>query len=370
LSEKRSVGPDVLRALAILLVMGYHLPGGRFLPTFWTCWGQFGWLGVDIFFVLSGYLIGTELLKPVHAGKSPDLRVFYIKRLFRILPAFWVVLALYALAPGLREAPSMAPLWRFLTFTMNFGLDFNTARSFSHAWSLCVEEHFYLVLPLLVLLLRKVRRSWLPAAIVAGIVLGGTLLRHGLWVDWKTHDGDIFAFMQSIYYPSYTRLDGLVMGVGLAAIRLFHGDIFQWFARPWIAFPAATVFLTAALAMAARNGIVPDEIGAIALYPLFAFAVTLLLAGMLQQEPRLRVLRLTGLPFIAAISYSLYLSQKLVFHADEMLLPAAWLQGWSGVPIYYASAIAVAAALYFIVERPFMVLRRAVLEKLAGARRT
>ena len=89
--------------------------------------------GVDIFFVLSGYLIGSELLRPVHAGQTPNLPVFYIKRVFRILPVFRLVLAAYVFFPALRESPTMAPAWRFPTFTLNFGLNINTARAAARA---------------------------------------------------------------------------------------------------------------------------------------------------------------------------------------------------------------------------------------------
>lgn len=147
--EKRAIGPDILRGLAILLVMSWHMPWTNYPPLFQHV-KDFGWLGVDIFFVLSGYLIGTELLKPVHAGQVPDLRVFYLKRAFRILPVFLLILVVYALFPALREREAMSPLWRYLTFTLNFGLDAKIFGTFTHAWSLCVEEHFYLILPVLV----------------------------------------------------------------------------------------------------------------------------------------------------------------------------------------------------------------------------
>jgi hypothetical protein len=96
---------------------------------------------------------------------------FYLKRSFRILPAFLAVLALYPFVPILREGTQPQPTWRFLTFTMNFGLDYRVTGAFTHAWSLCVEEHFDLVLPALVLLLRKLHwRGWI--VLIAGGLLG------------------------------------------------------------------------------------------------------------------------------------------------------------------------------------------------------
>lgn len=169
--DKRDIGPDLLRALAILLVMLWHLPKAGLPPVMLTI-REFGWLGVDIFFVLSGYLIGTELLKQVRDGRSPDLPTFYVKRAFRILPMFWLILAAYVLLPQWGENSNLAPIWRYLTFTVNFGLDYRLTGAFTHAWSLCVEEHFYLLLPVTILMLRR-WSSPLPAILLVTVLLIG-----------------------------------------------------------------------------------------------------------------------------------------------------------------------------------------------------
>ena len=365
--EKRAIGPDLLRGLAILLVAGTHMSNPSLPDAFATTFGFFGWLGVDIFFVLSGYLIGTELLKSVQAGDAPDLKVFYLKRCLRILPVFWVVLAVYVAFPILQEGPTMAPPWRFLTFTLNFGLDVRTMRTFSHAWSLCVEEHFYLVLPVLILLLRRLRQPWLPATLAVFIIGGGMVLRHSLWLDWKAGGGHTVEFMKMLYYPSYTRLDGLVLGVSMAALRLFHRDGWDRFARPGLTLPIGLLCLGAALWIVKRDGFVLSELGAVVLYPLFGLGVAFVLAALLELEPNIQWARWSGLGYIAAISYSLYLCQKMVYHADDLWLPKAWLHGWTTVAIYYATAIAVATGLHFAVERPVLKLRRILLDRLRNA---
>jgi len=142
----RLPGLDTLRAVAIVAVMLYHLK--PFLPESMTAVAQFCWMGVDLFFVLSGYLIGMQLLRPYASGERPSVREFYRRRAYRILPAYLVVLWLYLVFPAWRESPVLPSLWQFLTFTVNlFFVDFSH-HAFSHVWSLCVEEHFYLVLPL------------------------------------------------------------------------------------------------------------------------------------------------------------------------------------------------------------------------------
>ena len=137
---RRTAGLDTLRAGAIVLVFMYHymiFVSRR--PTFgWA--SVVGWAGVDLFFVLSGYLIANQLFAGLARGGTLSVPGFYARRAFRTLPVFWLVLAAYLLLPGALGGRTPPPAWRFLTFTQNLGLQPGTA--FSHAWSLCVEEQF------------------------------------------------------------------------------------------------------------------------------------------------------------------------------------------------------------------------------------
>ncbi len=148
----RIPGLDLLRAAAIAIVMLYHVTSyGPRLPDV----VEFGYMGVDLFFVLSGFLIGGQLLQPYAEGRAPRWSGFFVRRAFRVLPAYLVVVALYFAFPGVRESPNIQPLWQFLTFTQNIFPDYFRARALSHAWSLCIEEHFYLLLPPIVWLLAR-----------------------------------------------------------------------------------------------------------------------------------------------------------------------------------------------------------------------
>jgi peptidoglycan/LPS O-acetylase OafA/YrhL len=195
--------------------MLYHLTAFGELPFRIFPVTYFGWMGVDLFFVLSGFLIGQQVLRPYRSGRRLSILDFYRRRAFRILPAYLTVLALYVLVPAWRESPRLAPLWKFLTFTMNFGISFDR-HAFSHAWSLCVEEHFYLVLPVLVVLLMRRPSPRITVAVLGSVVLGGIALRSLLVLRYPD------SVWTSIYYPSYTRLDGLVVGVALAILRTFR----------------------------------------------------------------------------------------------------------------------------------------------------
>jgi peptidoglycan/LPS O-acetylase OafA/YrhL len=135
-----------LRASAIALVLMYHY---GWWPAAATSVGRIGWAGVDLFFVLSGYLIGNQLLsQPAPLATSSAAACC-------TLPNYTVVLAAYWLFPVALGGSATAPLWRFLTFTQNFGLQYG--QTFTHSWSLCIEEQFYLLLPLAILAARSAR---------------------------------------------------------------------------------------------------------------------------------------------------------------------------------------------------------------------
>src|ERR1051325_4275402 len=132
----RLPGLDLLRAIAIVWVMLFHsyIVGG--LGDSWSWLENSGWAGVDLFFVLSGYLIGSQWLKPLADGRPPAFGRFYLRRALRTMPAFFAVLAVYFAFPSTREAPGIQPLWQFLSYTVNVLIDYRHNQAFSHVWSL------------------------------------------------------------------------------------------------------------------------------------------------------------------------------------------------------------------------------------------
>src|ERR1700756_3743624 len=111
-NRARQPGLDLLRALAIVVVVVYHAALFGFKLTGRV--DRFGWIGVDLFFVLSGYLIGGQLLAPLARNQSIKLGRFFTRRALRIMPAYFVILAVYAFLPSWREYPDMSPLWKFV----------------------------------------------------------------------------------------------------------------------------------------------------------------------------------------------------------------------------------------------------------------
>jgi peptidoglycan/LPS O-acetylase OafA/YrhL len=333
---------DLLRAIAIVWVMLFHswIVGGLGDP--YDAVAGYGWMGVDLFFVLSGYLIGYQLLKPLSEGHAWRWGDFLRRRAFRILPAFLVVLAIYAMFPAWREAPGMQPVWQFLTFTVNLLIDYQHNQAFSHAWSLCVEEHFYLVFPLMAWVLTRHPSRTVTISVAVAVIVIGMLLRGDAW----THGKD---FLESIYYPTYTRLDGLLAGVLVAAIHAYRPSLWHTLQRR-----SNTVAISGLLALAIALWLFRERTFAAVVfgYPLLAFAFGCLVAAAASTRSPGRW-RIPGAGWIAGISYSLYLSHKLALHAVSTALAAH-----PGVPgvlaffLYAAAVLAVGAGLHYAVERP------------------
>ena len=359
----RLPGLDLIRAAAITWVMIYH--GSLFDLTTQDHWlVRFGWMGVDLFFVLSGFLIAGQLLRPWALGARPSYSRFFGRRLLRTLPAFLVVVGLYFLVPRLRDRPDIAPLWQFLTFTENWLVDMRTPTAFSHVWSLCVEEQFYLVFPAAVALiaLRPSPAKVIGAlvfALAAGMGLRGYLWLHGVAVtpfdiSAQPHGG---AYMRLIYYPTWTRLDGLLMGIAAAALQAFRPAVWaRLTARPnlllgmgLVGVVACTFFFQDQIA-----GFWPTVFG----FPFLSFSIVLIVMAGSALRSLISRYPIPGAGALAAGAYSLYLSHKLVFHAVELAAPQlpAPLQKLA-FALAVLGALGVGAALYWLVERPFLNLR-------------
>jgi peptidoglycan/LPS O-acetylase OafA/YrhL len=355
-------GLDTLRAVAIIAVMLHHLDMYSVLPSALHLLGAVGWAGVDLFFVLSGFLISSQLLKPYLAGQRPSLADFYTRRAYRILPAFGAVLLLYLLVPLWREAPGPYAPWQYATFLWNLLLlGYPQERAFSHVWSLCVEEHFYLFLPLLVLLFMRKPSAGKTAVSLSLILMGGVGLRAWLLYHMVLPAGHLQGIMtmKYIYYPTYSHLDGLVAGVALGIVRTFkphwwgriakHGNILSLLGVGVVAgalwlcgfdFPSASL----------PGGILFS-------FPALALGFGLLVLAALSGQGILSR-RYPGAATIAALAYSLYLSHKSVIQAMHHLLPQLTAGGdWLALVVDLAACVGVASLLYLGVERPFLRLR-------------
>jgi peptidoglycan/LPS O-acetylase OafA/YrhL len=365
-SSAREPGLDLMRAIAILWVMLWHMRLAL-QPGIWTGPANYGWMGVDLFFVLSGYLIGSQLLRPYTRGSRPSISGFYMRRAFRVLPAYLTVLLFYFAIPGFREAPGLSPAWQFLTFTENFRIDYMNDQAFSHVWSLCVEEHFYLVLPLLILLLMRRPGFGKTLAVVLGILCFGIAIRayiyiHQVQVFPRDDDAFALAYVEKIYYPTHTRLDGLLVGVTLATIKTFRPT---WWQR---AMSHGYLLLVGGCGLCAwAMWLFSDRLsfsGSVMGFPVLAIGLGLLIASSV--APSSPISKIRGFGLIAALAYSTYLTHKEIIHQVRLHLPQlVESRGWLALAAYFALSFLAAFVLYMAIERPFLRLRERISSRAA-----
>ncbi len=227
---------DGLRAVAIVAVMVFH--AGFHVDAMFH-WGSY--LGVDLFFVLSGFLITTLMLREFGESGRVSLRNFYVRRALRLYPLIVVclVFAVVLIATGAR--PEVRPTWPAVASIAGYFTNWFTLTKgagglgvFAHLWSLAVEEQFYIVWPLLVLLVLRLggRRR---AVLVMAVLLAGAsaAYRYKVWLDARAFRmAHYFEFALAgansvrswniVYYSTLAHADGLLIGCALAAVLGFH----------------------------------------------------------------------------------------------------------------------------------------------------
>lgn len=204
----RLLSLDVLRGIAVLLVIVRHSDAA------WNTWlspiRRGGWVGVDLFFVLSGYLVSNLLFREFETTGTIKPARFLIRRGWKIYPAFWVLIAVAIACFGFNSSKTLAELLFVQSYVTN--------RMFDHTWSLAIEEHFYLILPFFLMVLARTRFASLPRIVFAIMV--------SLLVARCINGMQPFAY-QTHVFPTHLRLDGLFFGVLLA-----------YWHRSWPAFKA------------------------------------------------------------------------------------------------------------------------------------
>jgi peptidoglycan/LPS O-acetylase OafA/YrhL len=357
----RNLGLDILRSLAIGLVLVAHA------LSFFTRWTAFdlnalyyvlGFLGVELFFALSGFLIGRILLESVLSERTwPSLRRFYVRRWLRTLPPYYLVLALLPLL-GRRFN------WSSLVFLQNFSrkdLEF-----FPVSWSLSIEEWFYLLIPLVLLWAARSGRRRPAAAFFAaclGIVVLSLASRF-LYVSLSDPTWDF-----GIRKKPPLRMDSLMVGVALAGVSIHLPKLWARLARARRAlFPAAVLGLVATggyQLWSLSNAHAVDS----SVYARTAlFLVVSILAGVvlvcLETSKSINVAlarrRWTRVfHFLSVTSYAAYLLHLEIF---DLFAPLAARAGSAGGTLVFAVAalgltILLSTAMYRWFEKPILRFR-------------
>jgi peptidoglycan/LPS O-acetylase OafA/YrhL len=307
----------------VVLVIAHHTKGPegllRFVP---------GWVGVDIFFLLSGFLITTLLIREEEFSVHADMRAFYIRRAFRILPVYLFTLGIYVVINLHRAGAAWAEMHRGLPYYLTFMNEFSPASVFSFTWTLGYEEKFYLLWPVLGFVLF---RRWRMAIALA---LYGILL-----------------VVQPFSGETARSYSGLMLGALLAVFYQHPRALSAW--RRLL--ETAPVWVWLAVIGTAQLCIYDGRF-----IFLFDLAMAWLLLGLVDQPRRFGAVFLWS-PVIAMgrRTYSMYLIHGLVLGSVESI----WVvqNAWSRVALIIAvTALTLSAAqcMYLAIEKPFQRLGR------------
>jgi peptidoglycan/LPS O-acetylase OafA/YrhL len=332
-----------------------------------------GILGVEIFFVLSGFLIGGILLDLMEKGRFeawPDLLRFWSRRWLRTLPLYYLFLAVYLWFDWKGPARLRDHL-DFLFFLQNFA--WKAPDFFLVSWSLPIEEFFYLLFPLALFLLRRgpVRDPYrgLPAAL--GLFLIGPLLlklARAPYADW-------YGFDQQLRMQTVTRLDSLMYGVGAVFVKRRYPALWRALADR-SAWGLALALAVCVYLYMDLPGLIGSRWLEALFFPLVSLSVALVLPffdGLRSRRPsRARAL----IAYVSTVSYSIYLGHVLVLTRVNAALertPGAWGAVWERplrlYPLYVALILALATLTYYGWERPFLRLRDRSRASSAGRQR-
>lgn len=364
-AKKRVFGLDLIRAAAIVMVLIGH-SSDHFDPPHWFrwFWGAQGTLGVEIFFVLSGYLIGSILIRMARQGRlhtATMIWTFWSRRWARTLPLYFVFVLVYLRFDYLGVG-DLFKTYPFLFFMQNFA--WSPIPFFQHSWSLPIEEWFYFLFPLVFLWFAHDARSYRKPlmATCAVFILVPLLIRMVV----ARHIHDYAGFNDQIRMVVVCRLDAVFFGVLLALIKTEWPSLYG--GLRWCGIPGLALLVAAMFYLAAGMPRLFDHYWAM----VFFFPVLSVLGAL--SLPLLERVTTLGWSWLdrfvthtSEVSYSLYLGHICMLslvNAVIVRLGIAVHGAWETMLVYMVYGVAyyaLATLTYRYVEQPFLRLRDAPL---------
>lgn len=364
--RKRVFALDVLRGIAILLVLPSHpvLADGDigWLSHVRSFFDRFGWTGVDLFFVLSGFLIGGLLFREVKQTGSLDARRFLTRRALKLWPAYFALLAWATLKAIRHHEFAFADLWPSLLQVQNYGTLLR-----GQTWSLAVEEHFYLSLALGLGLVTFLRRGLLEASFgsMAIFVIGIVALWRSVqpfFVPWSMTTG---------YFATHVRIDALLFGVLIAHASTFRPNLWsRLLAYPWFLIGMGALFVSPPMFFK-RELVWVHTAGYTFLYLGYG-SILIGAMGLQARSGRVRTgisNRCVGgllavIAWIGVFSYGIYLwhidfaQQPVWYHLQPTLSMFTPPVRWSiSMTLYLCAAVIAGVLMTYVIEIPILRLR-------------
>ncbi len=353
---------DILRGIAILLVLGRHKP-------LIYLWYKLGWTGVDLFFVLSGFLIANLLFGEFRRSGTIDVWRFYLRRAFKIYPGFYLLIGL---TPLLFALTGKEYTGRQILHELLFIQNYCGGLFYRHTWSLAIEEHFYLLLPLLLLALIRNRRGAADpfAALPAFFAVLAVVLIMARQVTFQC----LPFMLETHHFPTHLRIDALLFGVLLAYLCTFRRLLDRL--GPWqVAVMAALgVLLVLPAAFLDLASATMNTVGLTGLYLGYGLLMLAVLKIPVPVQGLSRcAYRVLAEPVatIGKYSYSIYLWHMGISHWVRQWYQAYCPEGWERTSewfVYLIVSLGTGILLAKVVEFPFLRLRDRLYPSRVGAR--
>lgn len=354
----RNLGLDLLRIVSVLLVIGRHLRIPKTAHFGFHAWQRGGWVGVDLFFVLSGFLIASLLFKEYLRFGSINVKRFLIRRGFKIYPAFWLFIAvsLVILEVFFARSPTPKQLFAELFFFQNY-----LGGMWNHTWSLAVEEHFYFGIAALFTGLMALRPQEpfkrIPTIFVCVAI-----------ACFSFRLLNLFFFPQfspkAYLFGTHLRVDSLLFGVLIAYLVNFRGleSRIAWIPSS-ILFLAGCLLLSPAFFFQVETNKWISILGVVLFY---CGGGLCLLAALRLETSDSRLLNLLG--GLGAASYSIYLwHMPVVLWGYPLLSKVSGMRNFSfQLVTSVVGACAVGWLLNRLIERPVLMVRDRIFPSLSG----
>lgn len=352
-SKDRISSVDIFRGIAITSVVLFHY--NNLLP--------YGELGVDLFFVISGLLVGGILTKQFEEGRQINFFRFILQRGFKIWPSYYAFLIAGTLIAYFlyrnsdpSQIISLAHAPRYLFFYENY-FKLGTHWSFDHVWSLCVEEHFYILLPIIFIFIQRMlpagsKKTFIFLAMIGLILLG----------EVAKPLSRIYMYNRDSFAGTQNRLDALAWGVLLNLLLVYYGDrLKKWKLRPWLTVIGIILFAITLYVDAHAKTIVFNRMLFHSIVPICFFLMILGAYYIDFSSWAWKPLR-----FIAYYSYNWYL-----WHVIFIIAINNYFKGnFPGFLVYIFASFGMAFLFTLLIEEPFLAMRKNVLIKLFGKERS